>query len=67
MSEHGLGLISNREPGRSGRPYYRYSLHMTTPQDWEKLVAELESQARVVRTSEGAKMLRSEVKEAITE
>ena len=39
---------------------------MTTPLEWEKLVAELESQALAVRTSEGAKMLKSEVQEAIT-
>ena len=39
---------------------------MTTPLEWEKLIAELESQARAVRTSEGAKTIKSKVQEAIT-
>jgi hypothetical protein len=38
---------------------------MTTPQEWEKLVAELEFQARDVRTSEGARILKSRVQEAL--
>jgi hypothetical protein len=41
-------------------------LCMTAPLDWEKLVAELESQALAIRTSEGAKTLKFKVQEAIT-
>ena len=40
---------------------------MTAPLEWEKHVAELESKALAVITSDGAKMLKSEVQEAITE
>lgn len=40
---------------------------MATPLEWEKLVAELESQALSVGTSEGAKTLKSKVQEAMTE
>jgi hypothetical protein len=38
---------------------------MTTPLEWEKLVAELESQALAVRTSESAKTLKSKVEETM--
>ena len=40
---------------------------MTEPLEWEKLVAELESLALDVRTSESAKALKSRVQEAMTE
>jgi len=40
---------------------------MTTPLEWEKLVAELESLALAARTSESAKALKSRVQEAMTE
>ena len=40
---------------------------MTTPLEWEKLVAELESLALAVRTSESAKALNLRAREAITE
>ena len=39
---------------------------MTTPLEWEKLVAELESLALAARTSESAKALKSRVQEAMT-
>jgi L-lactate utilization protein LutC len=40
---------------------------MTTPLEWEKLVAELESLALAARTSESAKAIKSRAQEAITE
>lgn len=40
---------------------------MIGPIDWEKIVAELESRALAIKTSESAKTLKSEVQEAITE
>jgi hypothetical protein len=40
---------------------------MTTPLEWEKLVAELEFQALAARASENAKALKSRVQEAMTE
>lgn len=38
---------------------------MNTPLEWENLVADLESQARTVRTSEGAKTIKSKVQETL--
>lgn len=40
---------------------------MTESLEWEKLVSELESQALAIRTSEGAKTLKSKVQEAMIE
>jgi len=40
---------------------------MTTPLEWEKLVAELESLALAARTSESAKAIKSRAQEAMTE
>ena len=39
---------------------------MSTPLEWEKLLAELEVQALATRTSESAKTLKSKVQEAMT-
>ncbi len=67
MSEHGRGpgpilrSCKSRKTILSGTFAYDYANGMG------KLVAELESQSLEIRTSEGAKMLKSKVHEAMTE
>lgn len=67
MSEPDRGPAPSLRSSKIKKDTFRNFWHMTTPLEWEKLVAELESQALSVGTSEGAKTLKSKVQEAMTE
>ena len=67
MSEHGRGLGAILRSCKSRKTILSGTFECDYANGMRKLVAELEFQSLEIRTSEGAKMLKSKVHEAMTE
>ena len=66
MSEHGRGPGAILRSCNSGKTILSGTFACDYANGMRKLVAELEFQSLEIRTSEGAKMLKSKVHDAIT-